>query len=572
MKTDAVKAHGIHYTPPELADFLAAKTILQLGVVDGEFDVLDPACGDGALLRSFAVGLPPHLRRRCRLFGYDTNPIAVRHAQEVLSNVEVAAVCITPCDFLEVVDLHDPQRGLFDSPDLEKPQKYRAIIANPPYVRTQVLGAAKAQSLATKFGLSGRVDLYHAFIKAMSVALVPGGTLGLLTSNRFLTIKSGATTRQLLAADFVLREIIDLGDTKLFSAAVLPVIVTGVKRPLSPLQLCEQETSCLFSRVYEDRASVGGDGLAKKVETVLDALGTGGSAGLVRTDKGVYRVERGSLLDAGHESAWSLTTPGYERWLAGVRKKQAYTFGDVAQIRVGIKTTADEVFLKEDWSALPADCQPEQELLRPLIRHYDAARWVSAGYSQSVLYPHETKRGQRVPVDLKCYPKAEQYLKQNYARLVGRKYVIEGGRKWYEIWVPHSPEEWPKPKLVYPDIAEEPRFFLDRSGAVVNGDCYWITLNEGVSADVLLLMLGVANSTLVTRFYDIAFHNKLYSGRRRYMTQYVKQFPLPDPATKASRKVVSLVSDVVNNGSAGPEQEREIDAHVWAAFGLVKES
>ncbi len=109
-------------------------------------------------------------------------------------------------------------------------RQFDAVIANPPYVRTQVLGAATSQTLARRFGLTGRVDLYHAFTKAMANVLKPGGILGLLTSNRFLTVKSGASLRRLLRIEFHLEAIYDLGDTRLFAAAVLPVIVVARKQ------------------------------------------------------------------------------------------------------------------------------------------------------------------------------------------------------------------------------------------------------------------------------------------------------------------------------------------------------
>lgn len=89
------------------------------------------------------------------------------------------------------------------------------------------MGAKKAQELAQRFGLTGRVDLYQAFTKAIANVLKPGGIVGLLTSNRFLTVKSGAALRHLLRTEFELTAIYDLGDTKLFSAAVLPVIVVA---------------------------------------------------------------------------------------------------------------------------------------------------------------------------------------------------------------------------------------------------------------------------------------------------------------------------------------------------------
>jgi hypothetical protein len=105
----------------------------------------------------------------------------------------------------------------------------------------------------------------------------------------------------------------------------------------------------------------------------------------------------------------------------------------------------------------------------------------------------------------------------------------------------------------------------------VNGDCYWITLNEGVKSDWLLLMLAVANSTFITRFYDAVFHNKLYSGRRRFMTQYVGGFPLPSLETPCGKKIVQLVSRLVREGEVTDTLEEQIDRLVWKAFGLGEE-
>ncbi len=138
------------------------------------------------------------------------------------------------------------------------------IISNPPYVRTQVLGAVGAKKLATRFGLTGRVDLYHAFVKAMTMALRGGGWLGLLTSNRFLSVQSGASVRDWLASQFQLLRLVDLGDTKLFKAAVLPAIVVGVRRAGVEVQDCE------FIRVYEAAQVPGAD--VRNVDSVLEVL------------------------------------------------------------------------------------------------------------------------------------------------------------------------------------------------------------------------------------------------------------------------------------------------------------
>ncbi len=575
MRADRIKANGVHYTPPALADFLAAVTSDVLGHFSGTLAVLDPACGDGALLCAFAECLPARVRKRVVLHGYETDPEALRRAKEVLSEAGVRDLRLIEGDFLSVqgvdADSKHRQLSLLDT-DGGNPVlcRYDAVIANPPYVRTQVLGAAKAQRLARRFGLSGRVDLYQAFTKAMANVLKPGGVLGLLTSNRFLTIRSGAALRRLLRTEFELAGIYDLGDTKLFSAAVLPVIVVAKR--------CAHRQwvgTCLFDRVYACRSAEGTTDAPAKFRSVLDAFKDRTISGVVTTESGSFKIERGVLRATREDEVWSLTTPDYQEWLGQVRERQACTFEDVAYIRVGVKTTADEVFIRDDWDLLPHGTRPEDEVLRPLITESHAARWISTQHPGrlKVLYPHTLEAGTRTPIDLKEYPRARAYLEAHKERLSRRKYVLEAGRRWYEIWVPHDPSDWAKPKVVFPDIAEEPRFFLDSTQAIVNGNCYWITLRPGSHADWLLLILAVANSSFITKYYDLAFHNKLYAGRRRFMTQYVRRFPLPDISLPQSKKIIALARRLVHerNHAARGEWAAATDGLVWDSFGLVKE-
>jgi adenine-specific DNA-methyltransferase len=62
------------------------------------------------------------------------------------------------------------------------PGRFDLIITNPPYVRTQVLGAEASRQLAARFQLQGRIDLTHAFVAAMRQLLAPGGVIALLCS------------------------------------------------------------------------------------------------------------------------------------------------------------------------------------------------------------------------------------------------------------------------------------------------------------------------------------------------------------------------------------------------------
>ena len=148
----------------------------------------------------------------------------------------------------------------------------------------------------------------------------------------------------------------------------------------------------------------------------------------------------------------------------------------------------------------------------------------------------------------------------------GRKYVIEGGREWYEIWVPQRPALWAKPKIVFPDISESPRFALDTSGAVVNGNCYWISLADIQEESHAYLILAVANSSLGLRYYDEVCGNRLYSGKRRWITQYVKRLPLPWPDTAEARSLVAFARRLSTSMSITPDLLMRLDEKVEAAF------
>ena len=177
-------------------------------------------------------------------------------------------------------------------------------------------------------------------------------------------------------------------------------------------------------------------------------------------------------------------------------------------------------------------------------------------------------------MDLDLYPISRAYLDSHRRTLEQRRYVIEAGRAWYELWVPQDPGAWSKPKLVFRDIAEKPAFWIDLTGSVVNGDCYWMKSDartEGVEQDDLLWLAAAAgNSTFIEQFYDYRFNNRLYAGRRRYATQYVEEFPLPDPRAALGRAIVDKAKDMFEN-IASPQAStvsEELDSMVWQAFDL----
>jgi len=572
------KANGIHYTPPLLAAYLAQQVVAGLANClgkNGQISILDPACGEGELLKAIADAAPRGLRARLALTGFDTDAEALREAERSLTGLGVASVDLKCVDFLSAVSpsSFEQQMGFQFAADtrerLQPEALFDAIISNPPYVRTQVLGSAAARELALRFGLTGRVDLYHAFVKAMTLSLREGGVLGLLTSNRFLSVQSGTSMREWLARHFQLLRLVDLGDTKLFEAAVLPAVLVALRKA------GVEEQDCEFIRVYA--ASPASSVSRRDVGSVLEVL-DGAFSGYASAGGSCFHVQTGHL-QASPDSArpWTLSNGDIDSWLSTVNAHTSGTFSDVAKVRVGIKTTADAVFVRDDWDSLAEAERPEEELLHPLVTHHLAARWhlpVTPAEAKRVLYPYSLQSEDRMPVDLVDFPRARRYLLKHRERLEGRSYVIESGRQWYEIWVPHHPADWTRPKIAFPDISETSKFFLVENGWIVNGDCYWAKLLPRKPDFWLHVMLAVANSSFIHKFYDIAFHNKLYAGRRRFMSQYVNLFPLPK--LDRAGDILDLMTQLLRASSTQDTAQvarlqPQLDGMIWRAFGLAEE-
>jgi methylase of polypeptide subunit release factors len=558
------KAAGATYTPSNLATFVARQILNVAKLERGKpLRLLDPATGDGELLTSLLGLLAERGVRGVEVHGFETDVAALNTAtsriRERFPDAVVHFQCGSFLDFVLEQARPGDRGGLFEPTSTPL---YDLIIANPPYVRTQIMGAEQAQQLASQFGLAGRVDLYYAFVIAMAHVLRPGGIGGIIVSNRFMTTRSGAALRHAIRDHFTIRHVWDLGDTKLFDAAVLPAVLL-VEKQQEP-----QDSTASFTSIYTTTEVA-----TKNSRDALAAVEC--DDGVVAVDDGRrFKVKHGALdMTAPSDAVWRVANVASDSWLAAVAAHTWARFGDLGKIRVGVKTCADKIFIRSDWDSMSNEMRPE--LLRPITTHHIARRFRAkpGRESRHILYPHESVNGERKPSDLTRYPKSRAYLEQHRDTLEGRTYVIEGGRQWYEIWVPQDPASWDAPKLVFRDIAEEPTFWLDLDGSIVNGDCYWLAVQKPEDSELLWLAAAVANSTFIEAFYDHSFNNKLYAGRRRFITQYVEQFPLPEPSLPSSRNIMSMARALYDcaEGSEAVALARRLDKLIWQAFGVDPE-
>ena len=535
------KENGVVYTPEEMANYVAKEILnYRTSAFDSEISILDPAVGTGELLIALINAISEQ-GKRIKAVGYETDKIVGKETQKKLEimfpQVEIE---IRTSNFLDAVE--DGTAG-----------KYDCVIANPPYIRTQILGSSRSQEIAQKLSLSGRVDIYYAFLLYTREVLKPSGVAGFITSNKFMTIKAGNAVRNYMVQNYTLHHITDLGDTKLFNASVLPCIM------IFSLGHTLEKESVAFTSVYQ----VSDGGKCKSIQNIFDTIYEDGIYQL--PDGRSYRFQQGTIQSVESDALWTISSCENKEWLREVESKTWLTFSQIGKIRVGIKTTADNVFIGDNWTGENADL----ELLRPLITHRNAGQIVANDHTQwQVLYTHKTEHGKKVAYDIDHFPKSKAYLMKHYEQLDGRSYVKKANRKWYEIWVPQNPDAWNHRKIVFRDISEQPQFWIDETGAVVNGDCYWIDIYPDVMEDIIYLALAVANSRFIEKYYDIRFNTKLYSGKRRYQTQYVEQFPIPYYATDLAQKAISLVKKIIaeGNGQVASSYKKELDSIVNELF------
>jgi adenine-specific DNA-methyltransferase len=558
MANNKIKETGATFTPKELSDFLANQILDSFGEISHCIKILDPACGDGSLLVSINTLLQkqniPH-----SLIGYDTDVNYLNDAKLRLTSNPSNAVCLRLKDFL--LDDSSVSQDLFS--DNSKQELVDIVIANPPYVRTQVLGADKSQLIAQRYNLKGKIDLYYPFLISMTNSLKEGGIIGVITSNRYLTNKTGGQIRKFLLDNYEVIKVIDLGDTKLFDAAVLPAIFIGRKKKSKKGAI----SNGTFSKIYE---ALSFDNQAViKVESIFDVLNSN-LPGYYAVGSRVFSYNTGLIKhSSNHSDIWQMTDEKENEWIDAINNNAAFFIGDRFKVRVGIKSCADKVFIR-DWSN--EKIIPESNFFQKLISQENIKRWrLNDSLTDVVLYPHYDDNGKRTVYDIEEYPKAQAFFECHKEVLMARKYLIDGGRKWYELWVPQNPALWKMPKIVFPDISLEPRFYYDNNGAVVNGNCYWIVAQNSEEENLLLLIQGVANSDLMSKYHDLCFNNKLYSGRRRYLSQYIEKYPIPNPISKESLEIISLVKKLNDKSILEkdiPILEKQLNFIVPKAFNI----
>ena len=231
--TAAPRALGVVYTPPEVAAAMTELALAPLVAGRSRNEVLalrvcDPAIGEGAFLieivRALAAAAGGDSRDTRRLaaarcvFGADIDPRAVAAAREAVERF-VGAPVPELRDHLRVADALAPETAW---------PAFDALVANPPYVRQERLGAAAKQALRRYAAYDPVADLYVYFVE---LATRIARRYCVITPSKWLTAAYARPLRELLADRGGLERLIDLGALPVFADAdAFPCILVGEPR------------------------------------------------------------------------------------------------------------------------------------------------------------------------------------------------------------------------------------------------------------------------------------------------------------------------------------------------------
>lgn len=540
--TNKTKAEGVVFTPEDLGLFIANGMTEKLNKnKDDLIKIIEPSVGEGMLLDSLLTVLSKKGYSNVYVLGFDINEDYINKCTNEfpLKYPNITFEFIKQ-DFIDYA---------IDGPE----NKFDLLISNPPYVRINHIDDKLRDKIKNNFNLTGKIDLYHVFLYTLDRVLNDNGEIGIVVSNKFLSNKTGNNVRKFIQNKYNIKSIFDFGDTKIFDAAVLPaVLFMNMNKP-------DKSKKPKFVRIYS--------------ENEINVY-TGKTLFLALADKEeycvyknvFYKIEYGNLRIDKQDDIWQFSSPETDEFLVNINKKKKYILRDIAKAKVGIKTTADKVFISNKWDKM-GNNKPEN--LYDLITHRRAGRIKGKPADKyKVLYPYDIKSKIKKTINLDDYPNTKKYLTSNYDILNARKYIRESNKEWFEIWVTHNPNIWRNKKIVFRDIVEHPTFWLDETNSIVNGDCYWIEFKENISDDIIWLTLGVFNSEFIEKFYDARFNNKLYSNRRRFMTQYVSEFPIPDENSELSKKIIEITKKVFYSKEENSFEKHfnELNKLVYAYF------
>ncbi|RKV57998.1 class I SAM-dependent DNA methyltransferase [Helicobacter pylori] len=439
---------------------------------------------------------------------------------------------------------------------------FDCIIGNPPYIRQEQIKDLKPLLEKQYHNFyNSTADIYTYFFALAYHLLKEKGFNAFITSNKYARAKYGAKLRELLLKKTTLVSYMELNALKVFeSAAVDTSIMSFIKQtPLKESVFNYYEPTPNDKDDLKNTPSLSMKQNALSTESFIFANAT--------------------LLDL-RDKIESVGTP-LKDW-------------DI-QINYGIKTGANEAFIipTEKRDAILKNCDDLQkdekgmserertkELIKPILRGKDIKRY---SYEWAHLWVINTHNGYTSapkskipPIDIEKYPATKAHLDSHYDTIATRS---DQGDTPYHLRNCTYLEDFEKEKIVYGEIVQEPRFYLD------NGECelgyfYAEATSFILTGEHLRYLLGMLHSKLITfAFKTFYAGGGLGESGYRYKKAFIERLPIPQITEKnqeLAQKITDCAERILKSKEKDPKantqrSEKEIDALVYQLYNLTDE-
>jgi hypothetical protein len=487
-----------------------------------------------------------------------------------------------PYDQNASADFFDPEWmfGIKDGFDI--------CIGNPPYVRQEQIKELKPFLSKQYECYTGVADLFVYFFERGYQLLKTGGVLSYICSNKYFRSGYGEKLRDFLGKNTTIKQLIDFGDTDVFTAIAYPsIILFSKEKPSPPAPLPRGEGGKTLTPL-----SPQGEG--DKTLTPLSPQGEGG-----RGDEGILSLTWDKSQNLSEFAqvfhSQNFLMPQSALKADGWRLENTQVFDLLAKLRnvgkplgeyvngkfyYGIKTGFNEAFVidRETRDKLIAEHPSSAEVIKPLLRGRDVKRWCVESVDLYLLFipwhfplhqdPKITGASEKAEKEFKkLYPAIYNHLLKFKTELSARNKAETGIRyEWYALqrWGANYWQEFEQPKIIYPNICKRNEFAWDKLGYYTNQKAFIIPCNDKV-------LLAILNSSVMTFLFDKLLP-KLQGDFYEPSSIFMKDVPIPT-ATEAEQKAIeTLVQKCLDaKGQNVGQWEQEIDEIVARLYGLSNE-
>ncbi|WP_121015538.1 class I SAM-dependent DNA methyltransferase [Helicobacter pylori] len=442
---------------------------------------------------------------------------------------------------------------------------FDCIIGNPPYIRQEHIKDLKPllEKQYQDF-YNSTADIYTYFFALAYHLLKEKGLNAFITSNKYARAKYGAKLREWLLKKTTIVSYMELNALKVFeSAAVDTSIMSFIKQPPP------KENSFNY---YEPTPNDKDD--LKSTPYLLMKQNALSTESFIFADA--------TLLDL-RDKIESVGTP-LRDW-------------DI-QINYGIKTGTNEAFIipTEKRDAILNACKTQEErerterLIKPILRGKDIKRYSYEWAGEWIIFipwhfpnTDSQKSMEENEQDFSIYyPIIYAHLISHKDELLKRNKDETGKRyEWYclQRWAASYYQDFEKEKIVYGEIVQEPRFYLD------NGECglgyfYAEATSFILTGEHLHYLLGMLHSKLITfAFKTFYAGGGLGESGYRYKKAFIERLPIPKITEKnqeLAHKITDYADKILQTKEKDPKAntqrlEKEIDALVYQLYNLTDE-